>query len=723
MRPDHLTYAQLAVSVLAGLAFARGCIFLAGWLTILRRDARHSRRRAGPPHRPGRVRAAPSSIRWSIAGPRSRRSWVWVSSFAMAAMLLVVALAAFASQMVSYVRARAEGLGVALATGRAQRPERYVILGFGAWISGLIAHLACPLLGRQTHVVLAVAVVRAGGGRHLDRGGAGTRRGRGRCAGGTPDERAGAASGGVPDGHARLRAAAGHVLAGRLPPRSWRSPRSCGALALRPSPRAFVRSRRTAIMPRRREEDVLRNALRLTLGLVVSLACLWFATRGTDWDEVWRVLSAAQLRWVLAALCASAGAIYFRAQRWRILLRPVATVPLGAGVLGHRDRLRRHFRAAPASRASSSGPALLARRVGFGVSAGAVERRARAALRHAVRHPLLPGALAGLPAAARTCGARRSSSARCAVLGFAVLLLAQRNRARAERLLERRAGLGSRGASDALLRPLATGFLDALGALESRAHRRPAWCCTRRCSGPRTPCRSSSRCSRSTSTRRSCPRALASIVIVAAFVFMPQAPGLPRHVAGRLRPGARPLRRPEGPWRSGFSLLTWVVQMLRQRRPGRVLPRARGPLAAPARARRPRRPPRRPAEGRREPRRAARPGRAVRRHRLLQGVRRGAPAGAGRRARPGGDDRRRAAVRHAAHLADALRPAGRHRHLQPDAGVGDRPHPARRRGGGRACSRRRRPTCIAKLAHGLADDLAHHRAAGDARAGARSRRR
>ena len=31
-------------------------------------------------------------------------------------------------------------------------------------------------------------------------------------------------------------------------------------------------------------------------------------------------------------------------------------------------------------------------------------------------------------------------------------------------------------------------------------------------------------------------------------------------------------------------------------------------------------------------------------------------------------------------LADALRPARRHRHLQPDAGVGDRAHPARRRG-------------------------------------------
>lgn len=158
VRPDHLTYAQLAVSVLAGLAFARGCIFLAGWLTICAGtldilDGGLARRTglAGPHG------AFVDSVvdRWSEAA-----TFVGLGVFFRGgAMLLVVALAAFSSQMVSYVRARAEGLGVALRTGSAQRPERFVILGFGAWISGLIAHLACPLLGRQTHVVLAVAVV------------------------------------------------------------------------------------------------------------------------------------------------------------------------------------------------------------------------------------------------------------------------------------------------------------------------------------------------------------------------------------------------------------------------------------------------------------------------------------------------------------------------------------------------------------------------------------
>src|SRR5207249_10203673 len=71
-------------------------------------------------------------------------------------MLLVVAVACFASFMVSYTRARAEGLGVELQLGSAQRPERYVILGCGAWLSDLVVHLTCGLVGQ---VVLAAAVI------------------------------------------------------------------------------------------------------------------------------------------------------------------------------------------------------------------------------------------------------------------------------------------------------------------------------------------------------------------------------------------------------------------------------------------------------------------------------------------------------------------------------------------------------------------------------------
>jgi phosphatidylglycerophosphate synthase len=156
--PDALTWAQLVVSVLAGAAFAAGCIFLAGWLTILAGtldilDGAVARRRQAASLRGAFVDSVVD--RWAEfatflgLGLFFRQSWVCVA----------VVLAAFASLMVSYTRARAEGLGLALTVGRAQRPERYVLLGFGAWGSGLAAHLACPLLGRPTHAVLAAAVV------------------------------------------------------------------------------------------------------------------------------------------------------------------------------------------------------------------------------------------------------------------------------------------------------------------------------------------------------------------------------------------------------------------------------------------------------------------------------------------------------------------------------------------------------------------------------------
>jgi CDP-diacylglycerol--glycerol-3-phosphate 3-phosphatidyltransferase len=158
VQPDHLTYAQLLASMLAGLAFAGGAIFLAGWLTILAGtldilDGGLARRTGVASPRGAFIDSV--TDRWAEfatflgLGVFFRDGW----------MLLIVAAAAMASQMVSYVRARAEGLGIELTGGRAQRPERYVLLGFGAWISGLVAHLLCPALGRQSHVVLAAAVI------------------------------------------------------------------------------------------------------------------------------------------------------------------------------------------------------------------------------------------------------------------------------------------------------------------------------------------------------------------------------------------------------------------------------------------------------------------------------------------------------------------------------------------------------------------------------------
>ena len=49
-------------------------------------------------------------------------------------------IALIGSMMVSYVRARAEGLGIECKTGFMQRPERVVITALGAILCGIIAH-------------------------------------------------------------------------------------------------------------------------------------------------------------------------------------------------------------------------------------------------------------------------------------------------------------------------------------------------------------------------------------------------------------------------------------------------------------------------------------------------------------------------------------------------------------------------------------------------------
>jgi phosphatidylglycerophosphate synthase len=53
----------------------------------------------------------------------------------------MVLLAIFGGSMVSYARARAEGLGLRCEIGWLQRPERFVSLGFGSIFSSIWVHL------------------------------------------------------------------------------------------------------------------------------------------------------------------------------------------------------------------------------------------------------------------------------------------------------------------------------------------------------------------------------------------------------------------------------------------------------------------------------------------------------------------------------------------------------------------------------------------------------
>ena len=78
---------------------------------------------------------------------------------------------------------------------------------------------------------------------------------------------------------------------------------------------------------RRPSGDRLKNALKLLVAVAVSGLCLWYATRDTDWAQVGMVLRGAHVGWSLAVIAVSIGCHMLRAERWRVLLRPVADVP------------------------------------------------------------------------------------------------------------------------------------------------------------------------------------------------------------------------------------------------------------------------------------------------------------------------------------------------------------------------------------------------------------
>lgn len=157
--PNAITYSQTGLAALAGIAFASGAMFLGGWMVIAagtvdvldgsvaRRTGKGSLRGAfidSVVDRYGEL--------FTLCGLVYYFHGSWVSA--------VTWLALFGSLMVSYTRARAEGLGVECQVGGAQRAERVVLLGFGAFVSALVAQLWCGISGVWPgHVVLAGTIV------------------------------------------------------------------------------------------------------------------------------------------------------------------------------------------------------------------------------------------------------------------------------------------------------------------------------------------------------------------------------------------------------------------------------------------------------------------------------------------------------------------------------------------------------------------------------------
>ena len=66
-----------------------------------------------------------------------------------------------------------------------------------------------------------------------------------------------------------------------------------------------------------------RHSLRIALSFAVSAVFLWLAVRGVNWSEALAALEHAHYLTVIPVLVLTVWSLYVRAQRWRLLLRPV----------------------------------------------------------------------------------------------------------------------------------------------------------------------------------------------------------------------------------------------------------------------------------------------------------------------------------------------------------------------------------------------------------------
>ena len=158
VRPAVLSYLQLAVAAVVGLAYAEGLVIVAGWLVLSGGsldilDGRVARRT----NRGSRQGAFLDSL---IDRYADSFAYLGLAAFFIGSWVLwAVFLALVGGLMVSYARARAEGLGTRCNVGLLQRPERYVILGLGSVFGSLIEHATGWHPGGQEYPVVVASVV------------------------------------------------------------------------------------------------------------------------------------------------------------------------------------------------------------------------------------------------------------------------------------------------------------------------------------------------------------------------------------------------------------------------------------------------------------------------------------------------------------------------------------------------------------------------------------
>ncbi len=268
------------------------------------------------------------------------------------------------------------------------------------------------------------------------------------------------------------------------------------------------------------------------------------------------VLAGARPGWVAALMLAGLLGVYIRAQRWRVLLRPLGDVPLypalSATAIGFGASAVLPFRVGEILR-----PALLGRRVGVAMSAAL----SSVVLERLFDMLLVIGCFLAVSLAYPVPPALRRGAlglAALAGLGFVVLLVMQRNPVRAEAMIVGILGrLPARLARPLL--PMARSFLSGLGGLADTrtvalvlGYSLYLWVVI-------TTTFAFGFLALDTPVPL-VAASLTTVVVVAAFVFLPQAPGF----VGTWQAGcvlALDLFGVPKDVAVGYSLLTWVVSM------------------------------------------------------------------------------------------------------------------------------------------------------------------
>jgi len=172
VRPSFLSYAQLLVGMLVGWAYANGLIFAGGWLVLCAgsldildgRVARRTSSVAMATHSEANIGSRRGAFLDSVID-RYADSFAFLGLavfFSDTWMLWAVLLGLVGSLMVSYTRARAEGLGVPCFVGFIQRAERYVLLGVGSVYGSLVEHVTgWRVFGHPYGLVVLVVIALA----------------------------------------------------------------------------------------------------------------------------------------------------------------------------------------------------------------------------------------------------------------------------------------------------------------------------------------------------------------------------------------------------------------------------------------------------------------------------------------------------------------------------------------------------------------------------------